>query len=139
MNFLLLLVLLALIGVAIGIAKAIAETRASARSKREIGWLYFIGNGRGPIKVGITRDSPEERCADLQTGNPTPLRVLYAIAVQDLEAAEGEAHNLLADHHVGGEWYQREATLGLMWALQREEGTMDALTKQLKGGVTCRS
>jgi len=138
MEFTLLVIGIA-IAAALGVRKAVRELRGPSEPARviEIGWLYFIGNGRGPIKVGITRSSPEERCADLQTGNPTRLQVLYAVAVQDLEAAEGEAHNLLAEHHVGGEWYKREPTLALMHVLQmehaREEGGLQALLETTKG------
>lgn len=75
------------------------------------GYLYFIGGTTGPVKVGITRGSPWDRCADLQTGNPTSLTVLAAHLVDDPEDAEGRAHNLLADHHIGGEWYSRGPAL----------------------------
>jgi hypothetical protein len=78
------------------------------------GWLYFIGNGRGPIKVGVTHNDPEERLADLQTGNPNKLRVLYATRMENLEEAEGLSHNYLGEHHVGGEWYERNAVMELM-------------------------
>lgn len=82
------------------------------------GWLYFIGGRSGPIKVGITRGLPEDRCSDLQTGNPVRLQVLYALRVNDPEEAEGRAHNALEEHHVGGEWYGRQAALSLMRQIQ---------------------
>jgi hypothetical protein len=86
------------------------RNRASYTHVREdVGWLYFIGNGEGPIKVGITRGTPIERCRDLQTGNPKKLKVLYSMRTKNPEMTEAHMHDLLGQFHVGGEWYQRDA------------------------------
>jgi hypothetical protein len=88
---------------------------------KDDGWLYFIGNGAGPIKVGVTRDTPRERLKALQTGNPTRLRVLFAIEAEDVLAAEKLAHNALTPAHVQGEWYEREAVLLFIDLLKNEK------------------
>ena len=87
------------------------------------GYVYFIG-GRtaGPIKIGVTRASPEERLKDLQTGNAVRLKVHAAfLAVEDLYEVEGRIHNALAEYHVGGEWYEREPSLALMREMMATE------------------
>jgi hypothetical protein len=78
------------------------------------GWLYFIGNGTGPIKVGVTRDKPSERLKGLQTGNPTKLRVIYSLEIDDVFKWERAFHSALSGAHVQGEWYEREAVLLLI-------------------------
>lgn len=83
-------------------------------------WLYFIGAATGPIKVGITRTSPEERCRQLQTGHPARLKVYEAILVTDPHQAEGSAHNALAEYQHVGEWYEREYALSFAEAVKRE-------------------
>lgn len=95
------------------------------------GWLYFIGNGRGPIKVGVTRRSPSQRLDELQTGNPTHLKILWAVVVDDPQNAEGEAHNHLAHAHVGGEWYERKAALELIEILRGKIPEEDASASSL--------
>ena len=91
------------------------------RTTRHWGWLYFIGGSRGAIKVGITKGLPMDRLRALQTGNPTKLHLLHAEQVTDPAEAEGIAHTALTDYHVGGEWYEREATLAFIRQLTDEE------------------
>lgn len=80
------------------------------------GYVYFIGGrAAGPIKIGITRSSPEDRLKDLQTGNAVPLKVHASFVVTgDPYEVEGRIHNALSAYHVGGEWYEREPSLLLM-------------------------
>lgn len=94
------------------IAGAIYDATLKDRQSKK-GWLYFIGNHTGPIKIGITRSDPKERCRELQTGNPTKLKVIHSFHVNDPELCEAWAHDLLAEWHVGGEWYDRDAALAL--------------------------
>lgn len=106
------------------------ETRFKVRGGfgPDLGWLYFIGNGEGPIKVGITRGDPKERLKDLQTGNPVRLRVLDAFSVVDPEGTEQRMHNALRDFHVGGEWYDRDAVLHLLDELKGNVKNADGET-----------
>jgi hypothetical protein len=112
-------------------------TARQHKATRPTGWLYFIGNGRGPIKVGFTTETPEGRLSALQTGNPSPLRVLYAIPVADPQDAEGRIHNILEGSHVGGEWYKREAVMYLIMGLKQARGEIDyadASLRVIEGG-----
>lgn len=60
---------------------------------------YLIAAGEtGKVKIGKSRD-PWERLAQLQTGNPEPLRFIAIM--------EGEAfHSLFADVRLEGEWFE---------------------------------
>lgn len=101
-----------IVGLAIAIVIGAVYDKLKERRARR-GWLYFIGNSVGPVKIGITRGDPKERCRDLQTGNPTRLKVIHQFYVDNPEQAEGYAHLLLQDWHEGGEWYDRDAALAL--------------------------
>jgi hypothetical protein len=71
-----------------------------------MGYVYVIEcPERQLIKVGMTNGAPARRLAQLQTGQPDPLRLLYAWAVLDAARAERCMHQLLAAQHYRGEWF----------------------------------
>jgi len=78
------------------------------------GYVYFAGGSAGPVKIGFTRQPPEERLAALQTGSPVPLRVLGWVWLEDARGAEAEIHRELTHHRLHGEWFQRVAALDAM-------------------------
>ena len=52
-------------------------------------YVYFIqqgGGGNQPIKIGIS-DDPDRRLVDLQTGNPTVLKIQLAIPFESRDQA----------------------------------------------------
>lgn len=65
---------------------------------------YFIQAGDGQIKVGIALH-PEKRLRELQTGSPTPLKLLGTIAAG--RTVEALLHDTFKaqGHHLIGEWY----------------------------------
>jgi hypothetical protein len=85
----------------------------------EHGWLYFIqqGQGGGPFKIGRAKN-PRKRLAELQTGNPTPLRLVAAVV--DAAVFEPQVHMALAEARIGdSEWFEAEPVwefLELLWA-----------------------
>lgn len=77
----------------------------------EPGWLYILTNPTMPdlCKVGMTTRTPEERAAELHdTGSPTPYTVAKAWPVDDVRAAERDAHAVLARYRVSDEreWFR---------------------------------
>jgi hypothetical protein len=71
-----------------------------------VGYVYAIEcPERALIKVGMTNGQPAHRLAQLQTGQPDQLRLLYAWAVLDAARAERSMHQLLAAQHHRGEWF----------------------------------
>lgn len=77
----------------------------------EPGWLYLLTNPAMPelVKIGMTTRSPEERALELaSTGVPMPFHVAAAWAVDDVRAAERDAHAALARYRVNDarEWFR---------------------------------
>lgn len=77
----------------------------------EPGWLYLLTNPAMPglVKIGMTTRSPEERAQELaSTGVPMPFHVAAAWAVDDVRAAERDAHEALARYRVNDqrEWFR---------------------------------
>lgn len=73
--------------------------------------VYFIQSGApgGHIKIGYTSGSALVRMAALQTGNPTPLRLL--LAVPDDIASERDLHVRFAELREKGEWFRPDRFL----------------------------
>lgn len=69
------------------------------------GTIYVIQALPGtPIKIGFTRfENAKSRVAELQTGNPHPLRVL--VTARGRPDHERAAHIALAAHRLTGEWF----------------------------------
>lgn len=77
----------------------------------EPGWLYLLTNPAMPglVKIGMTTRSPEERAQELaSTGVPMPFHVAAAWPVDDVRAAERDAHAALARYRVNDarEWFR---------------------------------
>lgn len=69
--------------------------------------LYVISEGDvGPIKIGRSVN-PWARMADLQIGNPRPLRLVKAwpLSWQDAIEAENTLQQELEDFAITGEWF----------------------------------
>ena len=67
-------------------------------------FTYFIqGEQTQLIKIGQTRQDPEKRLAQLQTGSPDKLVLLKA--VESEQGYEAHLHRLFQEHNSHGEWY----------------------------------
>lgn len=66
--------------------------------------IYIITTDRGVVKVGIS-DNPIERLANLQTGSPFRLRLVYAAVHSDARRIETIVHHKLKDKLAYGEWF----------------------------------
>lgn len=65
-------------------------------------WTYFIqAVGGGPIKIGFTSRTPNERLAALQTGSPVELRIVGLLHGN----REREMHERFKDDRLHGEWF----------------------------------
>jgi hypothetical protein len=68
-------------------------------------YVYFIqADEAGPIKIGFTAGDPQARLNQLQTGNPSALKLLGAI--KGTTAKERELHAALSEHRLQGEWFK---------------------------------
>jgi hypothetical protein len=65
--------------------------------------IYAIQCGDdGPVKFGLAKN-PASRLAELQTGNPAPLKLLVAVQLRD--DCERTIHRWLREERVRGEWF----------------------------------
>jgi hypothetical protein len=77
--------------------------------------IYFISDlsGVGPVKIGYTSGSVEERRKALQTGSPMQLAIV-AMA-EGSEFAEKRLHDICEPERLHGEWFKRgPRTLNLL-------------------------
>ena len=78
--------------------------------------VYFIRDGRGAIKIGIT-DDIRNRLACLQTANPMKLEMYYAMKVpsrSDAMQLEKELHTKFDKHRICGEWFKETEILAFL-------------------------
>jgi hypothetical protein len=75
-----------------------------ALSHNEVGSIYFIGESLGgdTLKIGWSRD-PIRRLAEIQIGNPAPLKCIGCIAA--LRIIEPAIHQIFASSALSGEWF----------------------------------
>lgn len=101
----------------------------------EPGWLYLLINPAMPglVKIGMTTRSPEERAQELaSTGVPMPFHVAAAWAVDNVRAAERDAHAALARYRVSDqrEWFRLSVPAAIK-ALGRSTQAKPSLTRRL--------
>ena len=74
--------------------------------------IYFIQCGEnGPIKIGYTDNGVETRMAQLQTGCPYELRLLWVYTGNDL--TESQLHKEFAHERIRGEWFRPSSRAAL--------------------------
>lgn len=79
--------------------------------------VYFIGNGRGHVKIGKARN-PHSRMKDLQTGSPLKLEML--VFIPGGASKEAELHSKFKKHCVRSEWFALEPEINAYIAACRE-------------------
>lgn len=75
------------------------------------GYVYFIQQGddsSGPIKIGWSHNV-SQRLAQLQTANPTPLRLLHRISGSFHD--EQALHKKFASYRLNAEWFEASIEL----------------------------
>lgn len=73
------------------------------RHQERPGFVYVL-SCEARYKIGAARDV-SKRVANLQTGAPAPLRIVWAAEVRDMFATERALHTRFAHRHIAGEWY----------------------------------
>lgn len=72
-------------------------------------YVYFIQQGFGAIKIGVSGD-PDSRCIAMQTGTSKTLRVIARIPFTNRDEAfsmEKELHEKYIHLRLKGEWFKR--------------------------------
>lgn len=103
-------------------------------------YVYVISEkGTNYYKLGLTKNRSENRCSQLQTGNPRDLIVLYEFSAPDRYAAEDDMKKQLARYKVDGggdEWYQFESLDNLHLVVNRMVADRElALVSSYDGNV----
>ncbi len=75
----------------------------------EMEYVYFIGN-EDSIKIGLSK-RPKDRVKEVQVGNPKPIKLLASIQCVDSFATEKWLHELFAQSHISGEWFNHTPRL----------------------------
>jgi hypothetical protein len=67
--------------------------------------IYFIQAGEsGPIKIGYTENDIKARVRNIQSSNPTEVKLLGVM--QGNQKVEAGLHIQFCDYLIRGEWYQ---------------------------------
>jgi len=72
--------------------------------------ILSIPSGQKIVKIGIGGD-PFERRKELQTGNPSPLSVLFFCTVRNASALENKLHKAFDSRGLRGEWFVVDAEM----------------------------
>lgn len=81
------------------------------RQVGKAGFVYCISEQGGKKKIGKTSLSPESRLKALQTANPNPLRLCFAIQHENPDQVEREIHGDLKKFRSSGEWFDCEEAI----------------------------
>jgi hypothetical protein len=72
-----------------------------------MGYVYLIRNlENDTYKIGVTKNDPQKRVKQLQTGCSSPLDLLYIYGTKYPYRLEKMLHTKFMLHKVEGEWYQ---------------------------------
>lgn len=72
----------------------------------EKGYVYFIRFSSRTYKIGMTRQNPHKRLAEIQTGCPVQLVIYGYIETDKPEEIEAELHKRFNDRRISGEWFR---------------------------------
>jgi hypothetical protein len=73
-----------------------------------IGYVYFIADQQGRVKIGKSRHWPTLRMKTLKAGNADRLRIVAVAPGMDRER---EFQRRFIAHHIEGEWFKIEGDL----------------------------
>ena len=72
-----------------------------------MGYIYLIRNCENDTyKIGVTKNDPQKRVKQLQTGCSSPLDLLYSFETEYPYRLEKMLHTKFILHKVEGEWYR---------------------------------
>jgi hypothetical protein len=84
--------------------KHMREWLAEIEAWPDPGYCYFIGGIEGGIKIGNSRN-PGRRLSEIRRQTPEKLQILARVGGG--AGRERYYHKLFAEHHRGGEWFER--------------------------------
>jgi hypothetical protein len=73
---------------------------------RTSGFVYFVTDGSGFVKIGCTSNSIRSRVAAMQTSNPRKLHLIATIETDNIAETEALLHEEFDEYrHEIGEWF----------------------------------
>lgn len=102
------------------------------------GTVYFIRDGLGCMKIGISKDI-RRRLKELQTANPVKLEYYYGLTVHSMKAArriEKEIHEIFQKDRMFGEWFIEDNIVSWLRQPRLEIGGYLFLTR--RNSLFCR-
>ncbi|MDG1772100.1 MAG: GIY-YIG nuclease family protein, partial [Oceanicoccus sp.] len=84
--------------------------KAPVEPARKSTAVYFVADGKDFLKIGMS-DSTPNRLAQMQTGNPRELKIVYEMAFATKRIAlnvEQLMHYELSEYRERGEWFRWE-------------------------------
>lgn len=81
--------------------------------RRDAQVMLYVVECAGFYKIGFAKDV-ERRVRDFKIGNPLPIRIVLRRTVRgaDINRAERQVHEVLADYRLEGEWF--DAPIGII-------------------------
>lgn len=68
--------------------------------------IYLIKSlNEGVYKIGVSK-SPNKRLKEVQTGNPSPIDILYLYETENAYKIEKALHNRYSQYNTHGEWFE---------------------------------
>lgn len=68
--------------------------------------IYLIKSlNEGVYKIGVSKN-PNKRLKALQTGNPSPVEILYLYETENAYKIEKSLHNRYSHFNTHGEWFE---------------------------------
>jgi len=68
--------------------------------------IYLIKSlNEGIYKIGVSK-RPNKRLKELQTGNPSPVEILYLYETENAYKIEKSLHNRYSHFNTHGEWFE---------------------------------
>lgn len=86
--------------------KFVAYRMCSQYACRDLTGVYFISNGRGSVKIGLSRGRMHERLTSLQLNNPDTLTIIAVIPDACPDALETQLHRTFKDRRIRNEWFR---------------------------------
>lgn len=78
-------------------------------------YLYVVADEINQVcKIGIS-ESPKKRLQTLQTGYPTPLKMIFSVDLKNARTVELMIHKALDDFRLRGEWFYLDAYYLIDW------------------------
>lgn len=86
----------------------VAGRIASRYACQDLTGVYFISNGRGAVKIGLSNGHMYDRLKTLQLSNPDDLTLIAVAPSESPEALEHALHCEFSSRLIRNEWFRMD-------------------------------